>query len=133
MTNGSTAAETILVVDDSEGVREVVSLVLCRAGYRVLTACNGDHALRLANGHGPIDLLVTDIEMPRMRGDELASHFARLHPGAGIIFVSSSRTPIERPAQSEFITKPFHIDHLRQTVRRALRRRMAAADESAAA
>ncbi|MGB8169013.1 MAG: response regulator [Chthoniobacteraceae bacterium] len=84
----STTAETIPAVDDHESMCELIEVILGRAGYRVLTATNGADALRLARATPQIDLLVSDIEMPRMRGDELAARFAAVwavgrHGGSG--------------------------------------------------
>ncbi len=65
--------ETVLIVEDEEGIRELVRRMLGDAGYAVLEARNGKDALAAAvRHHGPIDLLVTDVVMPGMGGGELA-------------------------------------------------------------
>lgn len=120
---GSTTAETILVVDDNLAVCELIEVILCSAGYHVLTAGNGIEALRLARHTPQIDLLVSDIEMPGMRGDELAGHFAALHPMVPVLFVSSTTGPIAAPRTYGFLAKPFTVPELRESVRRALRMR----------
>ncbi len=117
----STIAETILVVDDHEAVRELIEVILGRAGYQVLTASNGPDALRIARDTRQIDLLVSDIEMPLMRGDELAVHFARLHPAAPVLFLSSSERPGGTTIPFQFLTKPFGVGALRDSVHRLLR------------
>lgn len=119
--NSSTTAETILVVDDNEKIRELFEVILCAAGYRVLTANSGTEALRLARRIPHIDLLLSDLEMPGMRGDELATRFSHLHPSTPVLFVSGSNGPIETPVSFEFLTKPFTIADLRASVRRALK------------
>jgi len=80
---------TVLVVDDEPGLREVTSRLLVRAGYRVLTAGSGQDALAVAARHpAPVDLLLTDMNMPAMAGSEVASRFRALHPGAGVVVMS---------------------------------------------
>ena len=116
-----TTAATIVVDDDHDSIRELIEVILCRAGYHVLTAENGSEALRLARGLSHIDLLLTDLEMPGMRGDMLAARFARLHPSAPVLFVTSSDGPIEIPGPIEVLAKPFTVAGLRDTVRNVLR------------
>jgi CheY-like chemotaxis protein len=128
-----TAAETILVVDDEWAIREVIEVILIRAGYRVLTAGDGAEALRMARDTPGIALLVSDLEMPRMRGDALATRFSRLHPSASVLFVSSSNGPIETTVPFTFLGKPFTLAQLRDAVRGALRSRPALAEVSQAA
>ncbi len=129
----STTAETILVVDDNRAIRELMEVILCSAGYHVLTAGDGTEALRLARNTPRIDLLLSDLEMPRMRGDELATEFSRLHPSASVLFVTSSAGPIETMVPFEFRAKPFTVSELRDSVRRALRTRPAFAEMTHAA
>lgn len=125
-----TTAETILVVDDSEALRELIEVILGMAGYRVFTAGNGPDALRLARRLPRIDLLLSDLEMPGMRGDELATRLARLYRSIPVLFVSSSDGPIETTEKFEFLAKPFTVAALRDCVRRALRMHPAAADHA---
>lgn len=60
-------SKTILIVDDSSSLRQVVNLTLSRAGYQVLEACDGEEALRQLDGR-KINLIVSDVNMPRMDG-----------------------------------------------------------------
>ncbi len=131
--NSTTTAETILVVDDNFALSELIEVILCSAGYHMLTAGSGAEALRLARNTPRIDLLVSDLEMPEMRGEEVAMHFARLHPEAHILFVSSSLGPIETTLPFQFLSKPFTVDGLRNSVRSALRAGPALAGVSHAA
>ncbi|PLX03621.1 MAG: two-component system response regulator, partial [Marinilabiliales bacterium] len=62
--------KTILIVDDSESIREVVSFTLEKEGYSVLSGCDGQDALKHLNG-APIDLIITDLHMPNMDGISL--------------------------------------------------------------
>ena len=80
MTDGP-AHGTILLVEDEEGVRSVLSELLAGLGYTVLEAGNGVEAVRIATSHvGAIDLVVTDMVMPEMSGQELGRSLARLRP-----------------------------------------------------
>ncbi len=104
--------KSILFVDDEESVARLGSIVLARAGYRVFTAADGAQALQIAGDLPHLDALVSDIEMPGIRGDELATQFSILHPAAAIVFISSANGPINAPKPFEFLHKPFGIDAL---------------------
>lgn len=81
--------ETILVVEDDAGVREFSTSVLAGFGYHVLSASDGEEALQLARSHqGEIDLLLTDVILPRMGGRALADALMPLRPKAKVLFVS---------------------------------------------
>ena len=64
-------AKTIVIVDDSESIREVVSFTLENAGYSVLVGIDGKDALKFFDGSNEIDLLITDLYMPNLNGIEL--------------------------------------------------------------
>lgn len=127
------STETILVVDDCAGVCEVIEILLTRVGYRVLTATNGGDALEIARIVPEIDVLLSNLGMPEMRGDELAAHVATLHPSAAIVFLSSWQQPIDCASSSDFLLKPFTVAELRDSVRHALRTRPTLADAACAA
>lgn len=132
----SCKTETILVVDDSEAVCEVIEILLSRAGYRVLTAMNGNDALQIAQETPEIDLLISDIEMPGMRGDELAAHFSRLNPAVPIVFVARAEQAHGANGaekRASFLPKPFTVAELRDTVSHALRSRGSMADDASCA
>ena len=85
----SRGRETILLVEDEDLVRVLAKRVLERAGFAVLTAENADQALALAADHdGRIDLLLTDVIMPRILGPELAIRLELLRPGLRVLFTS---------------------------------------------
>jgi len=82
-------SETVLVVEDEEIVRQLVCDVLEQQGYHVLCAAHGREALDLARSFdGPIDLLITDVVMPQMNGQELAETLSFLRPEMKVLFVS---------------------------------------------
>src|SRR5688572_13501822 len=81
--------ETVLLVEDEEAVRSLARYLLGQCGYKVLVAAHGAEALEVAARHpGAIDLLVTDVIMPRMNGPQLAEALSRTHPGIGLVYIS---------------------------------------------
>ena len=118
--------EMILLVDDDEIVRKCVLHVLQASGYAVIEASNGPEALRIANEHtGPINLLLTDIKMPKMNGRELAERLMPLRPGVKVLYISGhtdSATVNEMALQrgANFLQKPFTPDRLTTKVRKVL-------------
>ncbi len=81
--------ETILLVEDEDGVRTLTRRILTGLGYTVLEAADGARALELAAGHGgPIPLLVTDVVMPGAGGRVVAERVAALHPEVRVLFLS---------------------------------------------
>ncbi|MBX3460325.1 MAG: response regulator [Planctomycetes bacterium] len=81
----SGGSATILLVDDNPDVRLITRKLLERAGFRVIEAIDGEHALHNA-AHQPIDLLLTDVHMPRLNGLDLADRIAQLYPGVKVAF-----------------------------------------------
>jgi hypothetical protein len=120
--------ETILVVDDEEGQREVAQRILTRNGYTVLTASSGAQAIELAESHvGPIDLILTDVIMPAMQGPTVAHEVRKLRPDIPVLFMSGHAQPVletESLLGTEFplMEKPFDEAKLVQNVREVLER-----------
>jgi len=119
--------ETILLVEDEQIVRRMALRVLQRQGYRVLEAGSGEDALLVWNEHGAeIDLLLTDMVMPGgMSGRELATTLLSKKAGLKVTYTTGySRDAIGHDLALEeglnFLAKPYHPDHLAQTVRRCL-------------
>ena len=116
--------ETVLVADDEPSIRRILTSALSDKGYTVLQAYDGVDGLAVANGHQgeAIELLVTDIRMPRMDGPELAEHLRATHPGLKVIFISSqSVQPQDVQAYGgEFLEKPFRLDTFTAKVREVL-------------
>ena len=104
---------TILLAEDEQEVREVARDFLESGGYTVLEARDGADALRVANSHeGAIDLLVTDMVMPVMSGQDLATAIVEKRPGLKVIFMSgySEYAAVEAAnsdAAIKLLTKPF--------------------------
>jgi signal transduction histidine kinase/ActR/RegA family two-component response regulator len=128
-------AETVLIAEDEEAVRELASQFLKSAGYRVLTANDGMEALAIAERSGePIHVLITDIVMPNMRGPELAKRLKPLHANLKVVYMSGY---LEYEKGSEefleggfFLQKPFSRDTLVRKVGEALKNE--SAEESSA-
>ena len=109
---------TVLVAEDREVVRNLVVSVLEREGLRVLAAADGEQALALAAAHdGAIDLLLTDVVMPGLDGDEVAERVHAERPDTAVLFMSgyTEREAIRRGAAEgdvAFIEKPFRPQEL---------------------
>src|SRR4051812_35126886 len=71
---------TVLIVDDEEPVRRFVERVLRQGNYEIRLASDGTDAIKVAAEHGPFDILVTDLMMPQMTGDELARRLRQSDP-----------------------------------------------------
>ena len=85
----SGAGQTILIAEDENALREVTRRVLARNGYQVLTAASGQEALDTAAAHpGPIDILLTNVVMPKMQGKEVADRIRELQPRIRVLFMS---------------------------------------------
>jgi CheY-like chemotaxis protein len=126
---GAGAATTVLVAEDEEGVRRLLTRSLRAAGYRVVEAPNGAEALRIGRQQA-IDALVTDVDMPRMGGPELARRLTRRRPELPVLFISGTTGedlldpgPGSPHARSRFLAKPFSEDALLEALRGVLGRR----------
>jgi len=118
--------ETILLVEDEAGIRELAFDFLQRQGYMVLTAMDGDEALRIADGHEDlIHLLVTDMVMPNVGGKELAHRLRQVRPQIKVLFMSGypdhpALAPGDLGVQTTVLQKPFLLDTLAHKVRSLL-------------
>ena len=117
---------TILLVEDDEGVRRSTARALREHGYHVLPAANGEKALEICKANlDTIDLLLTDLVMPSMNGQQLANHFTTLLPGAKVLLMSGytgeslDQLGIDGP-HKDLIQKPFSVEELLRKVRETL-------------
>jgi two-component system cell cycle sensor histidine kinase/response regulator CckA len=124
--NKSTEAgsKTILLVDDEQSVRAIVLKILRRANYNVLEAENGEAALKISDSHPEkIDLLLSDMYMPGLRGPEVAEALAPKRPGIRVLFMSGYADQDSRsgvPLGANFLNKPFSGKELAAAVEAAL-------------
>lgn len=114
----------ILVVDDDAAVRMTVVLMLQHEGYDVVDATDGLMGLEAA-AQERFDLVVTNHQMPRMNGDELATSLRRLYPGIPILRIGSTLEGRATDIQhwEGRLDKPFSLLTLRETVRELLEHR----------
>jgi CheY-like chemotaxis protein len=123
---GSGGDESILVCEDEEPVRRLTCKVLRTAGYTVLEAEHGRHALEVAAGHhGPIHLLVSDVIMRELNGRKLSQEMIRTHPGLRVMFISGYTdnvldSDVSLGKGMDFLQKPFSPTALLQRVRKLL-------------
>lgn len=112
--------KTVLLVEDFIPLNDLVARYLASCGYRVLIAHNAFEARRVAEAREHIDLLLTDLNMPGLRGDELAGWFATEHPEARIVLMSYQPVMIPAVRDIGFLQKPFTLNELGAAVRIAL-------------
>jgi PAS domain S-box-containing protein len=120
-------SEKVLLVEDDSGVRALAQAVLERFGYRVVAAGSGQEALTLLRAlNGDVDILVTDVIMPNMRGPTLAQHVHEMRPTLPVLYISGyapdalARNGFDGKAMSELLMKPFRPEVLAGRVRTLL-------------
>lgn len=128
---------TILIVDDEEMMRNLLDKILSREGYKIETAVDGVHALEVLN-EKKIDLIISDMKMPRMNGFELLKHVKADFSDIGIIIMTAyGDTYTVKDAlllgADEYITKPFKSYEISLVVERAYWRLLSAQKESSEA
>jgi len=116
--------ERILIVDDEEQMRELLTKVLENNGYQVTAAGDGTQALALLEKE-PVDLVVTDVRMPGLGGMEALKAIKELNPDIVVIIMTAFGS-IDQAVQAvkegayDYINKPFKIDEMLLTIRKAL-------------
>jgi CheY-like chemotaxis protein len=118
-------AETILLVDDEDIVRNMLENFLGSIGYTVISACNGEEALKIAENHKkPIHVLLTDIVMPGMNGFELAKKIKASLPEIKLLYMSGYNKPTDTNQMTgtnkNFINKPICIYTIANKLREIL-------------
>ena len=121
----------ILVVDDEKNIREGLGKVLELDGYKVLLACDGKEAIQKLD-RGDIDLVITDLKMPNLSGEEVLRKATSTSANLPVIILTGHGT-IENAVQAmkngayDYLTKPVNMDRLSLLVQRALSARENAA------
>jgi len=122
--------ETILLAEDEASLRELLNVQLRNLGYKVIAAVDGQDALEIAQTQlSSIDLLITDMVMPRLGGRDLANALRSGKPELNVIFISgypgneNTDMNADFAAGAHFLAKPFSLRELAQLIRVALKRR----------
>jgi CheY-like chemotaxis protein len=119
--------QTVLVVEDEDGLRELAKRLLLRQGYTVLVAANAQEALRLFAANQSIDVLLTDVVMPGASGPELTRQLVEQRPALRVIYMSGYTEDaivhhgILKPGIA-FLNKPFNSETLGAKIREVLER-----------
>jgi len=120
--------ETVLLVEDEAGLRDLVTKMLERRGYRVLGAKDGAAGIAIEEHHaGPIHLLLTDIVMPGLKGPDLAQRLVRRRPSMSVLYMSGFAHHVSMgfgsiSGRTDFLQKPFSSETLATKVRECLDR-----------
>ena len=119
----------VLAVDDDPSVLEFVSRALHEAGYETVRAASGSDALTLAEQSEGFDLLVTDMMMPRMPGDEVARLLRQLQPGLKVLYLTGYSDRLFRAknmlwADEAYLEKPCSLEALLEAVALLMRGRL---------
>jgi CheY-like chemotaxis protein len=115
------AQPVVLVVDDEDTIRRAARRILETSGYKILEAENGARAVDLLSDDSPVDLLMADLQMPELTGEEMARQLRARRPELKVLYVSGyvDRLLNERPILWEdeaFLEKPFTFDGLTEAV-----------------
>ena len=124
--------EKILIVDDEYSVREVLSIMLKRAGYVVMVAADGEEAI-LQLGKEIFDLVITDLRMPKVDGMEVLKAVKELAPETVVLMITgfaSTESAVEaiKRGAYDYVPKPFHVDEVQLIVRNDLEKRRLTAE-----
>ena len=117
-----TQGPTVLVVDDEEGVRMLARRILESAGYQVIEGANGAEGVKMVEANPQVDLLMADLDMPVMRGEDMAVRIRAIRPTLRCLYVTAHIDALmdERPLLWDgeaFLEKPFSRASLIEAVR----------------
>src|SRR6478609_527383 len=124
----------VLIVDDEPNLRKILAAQLSRDGYDVLTAEDGEQGLATLREHH-IDLVITDLKMPKVDGMQLMREALREEPELPIVMITAHGT-VDTAVEAlklgafDYLTKPFDKDEVRQVVAKALKTRQLADEEA---
>jgi len=110
---------TVLVVEDEPTIRELMAILLEEEGYAVRQAADGLEALETVEQH-PVDLVLSDVKMPRLDGASLAHHLRALGNPLPIVLMSAVYAEVDLPGV-RFLRKPMNCEHLLHIIAAALR------------
>ena len=115
---------TILIVEDDSCARQLIFFTLSKLGYRVLDAANGEEGLEAYRQSPGVDLVITDILMPRMNGIEMSLEILAINPEQKYLFISGfqgeERIPESLKNKSIFLPKPLDLYRLSRKIRQLL-------------
>jgi CheY-like chemotaxis protein len=118
--------ETVMVVEDESAILRLVTSALTRAGYTVIAVNDPTDAVRRFDAHGgSVDLVITDVHMPKLNGHDLVVRLRERQPTLHVLFVSGYAPDSVNPSGAEtprarFLSKPFGIGTLLSTIREVL-------------
>jgi len=120
--------KTILVVEDRPDTRNTLELLFKKLGYVILSAQDGEKALKMIETHPRINLVITDIKMPKMRGIELLKiiRSKKKYDKVKVILITALRigsdelSELKKIGANEVILKPFDIDDLKKEVEKQI-------------
>ena len=115
----------ILVIDDEDEIRKItVKFLKKNGGYEIFQAANGREGINMFESHHP-DIVVTDLKMPGMRGEEVVRHIRKSNAKTKVIAVSGEPylEPVVKAAGCDvFLKKPFHLLQLQEAVEKLLKK-----------
>jgi two-component system cell cycle sensor histidine kinase/response regulator CckA len=127
LTKPNPSRKTVLIVEDDDAVRDPAAELLMMEGFKVLQARSGMEALRIvAESRSQLDLLITDIVMAEMTGNEVADELLRAHPGLHVLYMSGDADKVSKVgvaangARTAVLQKPFRLNKLNEKLRELL-------------
>lgn len=131
MFSGHTSNGRVLVVDDEPDIRKVIGMTLTRAGYDVIEAEDGERAIQvIKEGENPLllDVIITDIRMPKINGVEVINYFQKQYPCVPLIVLTSfpdmeMATGFIKKGIVDYLIKPAAKEQLLDSVNKAMEQR----------